>query len=65
MKTKKQNEQLTRIIVPKGKFCGDCPYYQERGPTCIKLRDQVPFHLSKHCINFGGYKYTECPIYRR
>lgn len=65
---KKENTKqcgcTAKIVVPEGKFCSDCPYYKDKGPTCLKLGDQVPFHLSKHCINYGGYKYTDCPIYK-
>jgi hypothetical protein len=60
----KHSEQSMTIKVPKGVFCGDCPYYLERGPTCVKIGGQVPFHLSKYCINFDGKKYSDCPNYR-
>jgi hypothetical protein len=58
-----QNEQITKIKVPKGIFCGNCPYYSESGPRCAKIGGQVPFHLSKYCINYDGKKYTDCPNY--
>jgi hypothetical protein len=42
----------------------DCPYYTMSGAKCSKIGGKAPFHLSKHCINYEGYKYTDCPYYK-
>ena len=58
-----KNGQLTRINVPIGTFCSDCPYYTQSGMRCSKTGGQIPFHLSEYCINYNGKKYTDCPNY--
>ena len=67
----KQSENSRKIIVPEGKFCAACPYFERSAKYCNKINQSVSYdHVEAYCITTpvnvdrdSLTQYTCCPYY--